>query len=58
MRGISFYGIYQLWDKVMPLAELHVNIGKSILATVAESNQSVIQADNPNNDQDENTDYN
>ena len=46
MSGITLHGCHQLGYEVVALLELHVDVGKSVLAVVAQLDEVVVDAGN------------
>jgi len=53
MCGIAFHGFHQIGDEIMPLTQLHVDIGIGLIDPLPHRNQAVIDADGPNNEDDD-----
>ena len=52
MLGVSLDSADQLRNKVITLLQLNINVGKSILAVVAELYQIVVNRNDPNDKED------
>jgi hypothetical protein len=54
MRGVSFDGFNQLRNEIMPLTKLYVDISKGVLTAVTEPDETIVQADEPEDDDEDN----
>jgi hypothetical protein len=55
MLGIAFHGVDELWDQILALLQLDLNIGPSLVRDLAESDKAVVNTDHNNGENRYNT---
>ena len=42
MRRVALDGLYQVWNQIISLFEIHIHRGKCLVAIVAQANEAVV----------------
>jgi hypothetical protein len=58
MRGLTLHGFDQIGDQIVPLLQLHVDVGEGLIDALSERNQSVLDKDGENDQKTDDTDKN
>jgi hypothetical protein len=52
VRRIALHGLDQVWNEVVALAQLHINVGKGLIGALAHRHQVIVDHDRPDGDHD------
>src|SRR5579862_9460275 len=58
VRGVALYRLDQVGNEIVPLLELHVDIGKGLVDPLPHGNQAVVDRNRPQNENDDHRKYN
>src|SRR4029079_17513536 len=57
VRGVAFHCLDQVWNKVVALLELHVDVGKGLVGPLPHGDETVVDGDRPDDDHGNDTEH-
>ena len=53
MRGVTLHGLDQVGNEVVPLPQLHVDVGKGLIDPLPHGDEAVVDRDRPQHEDDD-----